>query len=77
MHSNAALSFFAYENKLKSLAETWQKFVLPQETRERQNKSRWELIQETLKKKLTNPHELKASFTSVSFFCQDLMYFTS
>lgn len=40
--------------------------VEDEETRERQNKSRWELIQETLKKKLTNPHELKNAILKYS-----------
>ncbi|XP_044033951.1 poly(ADP-ribose) glycohydrolase isoform X2 [Siniperca chuatsi] len=39
--------------------------VEDEETREWQNKSRWELIKETLNKKFTNPDKLKASFTSV------------
>lgn len=51
-------------------------FVLPQETRELQNKSRWELIIETLSKKFTNPLELKASLIS-QFFIDKTMYFTS
>ncbi|KAI3365169.1 hypothetical protein L3Q82_010271, partial [Scortum barcoo] len=38
--------------------------VMIRETGQLQNKSRWELITETLNKKFTDPYELKASFTS-------------
>ncbi len=65
------------ESKLNSPCRDLTKFVLPQETQQLQNKSRWELIKETLNKKFTDSHDLKASFTSMYFDWQDLMCFTS
>lgn len=49
------------------------KCILPQETQELQNKSRWELIKETLNKTFTNPHELKVRCISLSLHWQDSM----
>lgn len=45
---------------------------LPQETRELQKKSRWELIKETLNKEFTSPHELKASSTYFFLLCAEI-----
>lgn len=54
--------------ELNSYCRDLTKVVLLQETQELQNKSRWELIKETLNKKFTSPLELKASITAMSFY---------
>lgn len=72
-HNSAVVFFCTLNSPYRGLTN----FVLPQETQERQNKSRWELIKESLNKKFTRHSELKASFTSASFYWQDQMFFTS
>ncbi|KAM6963969.1 poly(ADP-ribose) glycohydrolase [Tautogolabrus adspersus] len=60
--------------------------VVDEETQELQNKSRWELIKETLNKKFTSPHELKDAilkysasnakkwdFTALSLYCTKVL----
>ncbi|KAG8008636.1 Poly(ADP-ribose) glycohydrolase, partial [Nibea albiflora] len=59
---------------VKMPCSSWNLFpVEDEETRERQNKSRWQLITETLNKKFTSQSELKASYTFVSLYWQDLV----
>lgn len=77
MQQGSALFSLHVKRKLNSPCRDLTKCWLPQETRERQNKSRWQLITETLNKEFTSQSELKASYKSVSLYWQELMYFIS
>lgn len=67
-HVNGQLSTSLERQNFCCVFYSNHKVLCPQETQERENKSRWELIKETLNKKFANYFELKASCALASFF---------